>query len=100
MCGHGERAMGAASLLARAGHPDLVRAGRRTRRLGQRHRPIPRGGRVSRPDAKEPDNQPTLGLRANAAQFTLLVAVNALVGGMVGQEQHRAAAARPNASSG
>ena len=28
-----------------------------------------------------------LGLRANAAQFTLLVAVNALVGGMVGQEQ-------------
>ena len=30
---------------------------------------------------------PTLGLRANAAQFTLLVAVNALVGGMVGQQQ-------------
>jgi MFS family permease len=28
-----------------------------------------------------------LGLRANAAQFCLLVAVNALVGGMVGQEQ-------------
>jgi MFS family permease len=28
-----------------------------------------------------------LGLRANAAQFALLVAVNALVGGMVGQEQ-------------
>jgi MFS family permease len=28
-----------------------------------------------------------LGLRANAAQFGLLVAVNALVGGMVGQEQ-------------
>src|SRR5919205_2593951 len=28
-----------------------------------------------------------LGLRENAAQFTLLVAVNALVGGMVGQEQ-------------
>lgn len=28
-----------------------------------------------------------LGLRANAAQFTLLVAVNALVGGMVGQQQ-------------
>ena len=26
-----------------------------------------------------------LGLRANAAQFGLLVAVNALVGGMVGQ---------------
>src|SRR5680860_871562 len=29
----------------------------------------------------------TLGLRANAAQFTLLVAINALVGGMVGQQQ-------------
>jgi MFS family permease len=28
-----------------------------------------------------------LGLRANATQFTLLVAVNALVGGMVGQER-------------
>ncbi|MGH3675875.1 MAG: MFS transporter [Mycobacterium sp.] len=30
---------------------------------------------------------PQLGLRANLAQFSLLVAVNALVGGMVGQEQ-------------
>ncbi|CAL9327911.1 putative MFS-type transporter YfcJ [Nocardiopsis dassonvillei] len=30
---------------------------------------------------------PALGLRHNAAQFTLLVAVNALVGGMVGQQQ-------------
>ncbi|MCK0092757.1 MFS transporter [Rhodococcus sp. F64268] len=30
---------------------------------------------------------PVLGLRANAAQFALLVAVNALVGGMVGQQQ-------------
>ena len=30
---------------------------------------------------------PTLGLRANAAQFVLLVAVNALVGGMLGQER-------------
>ncbi len=29
----------------------------------------------------------TLGLRANAAQFALLVAVNALVGGMLGQER-------------
>ena len=28
-----------------------------------------------------------LGLRQNAAQFTLLVAVNALVGGMLGQER-------------
>jgi MFS family permease len=31
--------------------------------------------------------QPQLGLRANISQFCLLVAVNALVGGMVGQEQ-------------
>ena len=30
---------------------------------------------------------PVLGLRANAAQFTLLVVVNALVGGMLGQER-------------
>src|SRR6266545_2030281 len=29
----------------------------------------------------------TLGLRANLAQFSLLVAVNALVGGMIGQER-------------
>jgi MFS family permease len=33
------------------------------------------------------DHQPRLGLRANLAQFCLLVLVNALVGGMVGQEQ-------------
>ena len=30
---------------------------------------------------------PRLGLRANAAQFTILIAINALVGGMVGQQQ-------------
>ena len=30
---------------------------------------------------------PSLGLRANLAQFSLLVGVNALVGGMVGQER-------------
>jgi MFS family permease len=33
------------------------------------------------------ENGPRLGLRANLSQFCLLVAVNALVGGMVGQEQ-------------
>jgi MFS family permease len=32
-------------------------------------------------------DQPRLGLRANLSQFSLLVVVNALVGGMVGQEQ-------------
>ena len=31
--------------------------------------------------------RPRLGLRANAGQFTLLVAVNGLVGGMIGQER-------------
>ena len=34
-----------------------------------------------------PSHSPRLGLRENAAQFTLLVAVNALVGGMIGQER-------------
>jgi MFS family permease len=33
------------------------------------------------------DRAISLGLRANAAQFTVLVAINALVGGMVGQQQ-------------
>ncbi len=33
------------------------------------------------------DGRPRLGLGVNAAQFTLLVAVNALVGGMLGQER-------------
>jgi hypothetical protein len=32
-------------------------------------------------------NEVRLGLRENLAQFALLVAVNALVGGMVGQER-------------
>ena len=34
-----------------------------------------------------PKGAPRLGLRANLAQFSLLVGVNALVGGMVGQER-------------
>jgi MFS family permease len=42
-----------------------------------------RGGRTSR----LPGRPLELGLRANANQFTLLVAINALVGGMVGQQQ-------------
>jgi MFS family permease len=41
--------------------------------------PVP----VSAPDKRDL----RLGLRANAAQFTLLVVVNALVGGMLGQER-------------
>lgn len=39
------------------------------------------------PSTLEPPRVPTLGLRQNAAQFTLLVVVNALVGGMLGQER-------------
>jgi MFS family permease len=41
---------------------------------------------VSLPAPARPDG-PRLGLRANLAQFGLLVGVNALVGGMVGQER-------------
>ena len=83
MCGHGERAAGAASLLERAGHRDLA---------------VLVGGPEdwARSTGREPGvgvmttgtSAPIrLGLRANAAQFALLVAVNALVGGMVGQQQ-------------
>ncbi len=39
------------------------------------------------PAAEPPTQAPRLGLRANLAQFSLLVAVNALVGGMLGQER-------------
>ncbi|MQA24493.1 MAG: MFS transporter [Micromonosporaceae bacterium] len=42
-------------------------------------------GAATPPTATPPP--PRLGLAANAAQFTLLVAVNALVGGMLGQER-------------
>src|SRR5262245_28726170 len=35
----------------------------------------------------DPHRRVQLGIRANLAQFSLLVAVNALVGGMVGQER-------------
>jgi MFS family permease len=43
------------------------------------------GGVAPPPDTPHPGV--TLGLRANAAQFSLLVAINALVGGMLGQER-------------
>ena len=42
---------------------------------------------MSEPDSPGGRADPRLGLRANAAQFALLVVVNALVGGMVGQER-------------
>lgn len=41
---------------------------------------------MTQPSAVRPEG-PRLGLRANLAQFCLLVGVNALVGGMVGQER-------------
>ena len=74
---------------ARAGHRRR-RPGRRSRRLGPGHRREAAGGRMSSALGAGPARGPrpvTLGLRANAAQFTLLVAVNALVGGMLGQER-------------
>ena len=42
---------------------------------------------MSRPASRAAGHGPRLGLCANLAQFTLLVGVNALVGGMVGQER-------------
>ena len=43
---------------------------------------------TTRPSGRAgPGPAPRLGLRANLAQFSLLVAVNALVGGMLGQER-------------
>jgi MFS family permease len=42
---------------------------------------------VTAAETSHPGPQVRLGLRANAAQFALLVAVNALVGGMLGQER-------------
>jgi MFS family permease len=42
---------------------------------------------VITPSSKRPSEPIVLGLRQNAAQFALLVAVNALVGGMLGQER-------------
>src|SRR5262249_34446739 len=62
--------------------PRPGRPGRRGRGLGRG--PRPRHG--PRPMTRI-DMAPRLGLRANWAQFSLLVAVNALVGGMVGQER-------------
>ncbi|MFN2320731.1 MAG: MFS transporter, partial [Dermatophilaceae bacterium] len=42
---------------------------------------------MSDPGSAAQRHPATLGLRQNAAQFALLVAINALVGGMVGQQQ-------------
>ena len=101
MCGHGERAMTAASA-ARESRPH--RRGRRRRRTRGRVRAPWRvaGGRQMKSETPSSPGTATdagarevrLGLAANAAQFSLLVAVNALVGGMLGPGAHRRAASR------
>ena len=85
MCGHGERAATAASLLERGRAPPTVHPGRRHPRTGP---PPPAAALDTGRDRHRNRPGPVrLGLRANLAQFSLLVAVNALVGGMIGQER-------------
>ena len=84
MCGHGERAMTGASILTGRGHRDVsvLDGGPDTwaEWSGQRWRSA---------DERTHHNAAPLrlGLRENLAQFALLVGVNALVGGMIGQER-------------
>ena len=85
MCGHGERAMSGASILDRGRTRRRRRARRRARGLAHRHRHRSRNRVTTLTDA--PAAPVRLGLRENLAQFSLLVAVNALVGGMIGQER-------------
>jgi hypothetical protein len=89
MCGHGERAA-TAKHRRTSGTPGTRGRRGRTRRLGRR--PPPLAGHamttgVAGAPAPAPGRAPVLGLRANLAQFSLLVAVNALVGGTIGQER-------------
>jgi MFS family permease len=84
MCGHGERAMGAASLLTGQWLTQVsVLDGGPQEWAEANGQPLETG--PMKP-AEKAVATPVRGLRANAAQFTLLVAVNALVGGMLGQE--------------
>ncbi len=65
-----------------------IRAAPRHVGPGGRETPAGRaGGGHTRPVTTRPTSVPELGLRANARQFALLVAVNALVGAMIGQER-------------
>ncbi len=89
MCGHGERAMGAASLLERAGRRDLAVLRRRPDDWAEATGRSPGDRPMSRRPAaaRGPAGASSWGCAPNLAQFTLLVAVNALVGGMLGQER-------------
>ena len=82
MCGHGERAMTAASLLAAPGARDIDGADRRSRGLGRRPRARSRPAHDHRRRRRS-----VSGCAPTSRQFALLVAVNALVGGMIGQER-------------
>ena len=88
MCGHGERAMTGASVLEARRTPRRRRARRRTRRLAHGHR---RRARDLADDAST-EHPPDAGRSGSACARTspssaLLVGVNALVGGMIGQER-------------
>ena len=91
MCGHGERAASAASLLERAGHADVAVLHRRPGGLGRRpHRAAPCRSTRDQPGRGTARSRcPACGWACGptSAQFPLLVAVNALVGGMLGQER-------------
>ncbi len=91
MRGHGERAMTAASLLATAGAPgvSVLRGGPAgwAKATGPRPRVSAPVSGTAGTRAGAPAPPVRLGLRENWPQFTLLVVVNAFVGGMVGLER-------------
>ena len=82
MCGHGERAMGAASLLEAAGHHDLVVLDGGPQDWVRRHRRQAGDRRMSTPIMSR-----DLGCAPTSPSSVCWSLVNALVGGMVGQEQ-------------
>lgn len=96
MCGHSERAGGGASLLQRAGLSEItIVDGGPDDWAAAAGRPVAKGPgcepgnarSTTRGSGEGAASGPVLGLRQNLAQFLLLVAVNALVGGTLGQER-------------
>ena len=85
MCGHGERAMTGASILTARGHRDVAVLDGGPDTWAAVERPTPDRRPMSAPTTTPAPLR--LGLRENLAQFSLLVGVNALVGGMIGQER-------------